>query len=61
VLQREISQVTLHAKQRYCERSRPGWLYIIDKVFSHKLLLPDEQHKYSILEKEILEIVNKKA
>ena len=55
------SKVTLHAKKRYCERRRPGWLYIIDKVLFHQPLLADEKSKYDQIEREILEIVNYKA
>jgi hypothetical protein len=56
-----IREVSLHAKVRYCERCKPKYFSIVDKLLYKRKLTPDEQEKHQELVKEITDVVNFKA
>jgi len=56
-----IEEVTLHAKKRYCDRSHPAWIYIVEKVEQGERLTVQEREIFEQIRQEIIDIVTRKA
>lgn len=56
-----VQQVSFSAKKKYCEIMRPGWLGLLYKVQGRQPLSNTEYVNYKQLEREILNVVNRKA